>query len=269
MQRILVPTDFSPVADNALSYAIEIAAHFGSELILYHVYHMRRKIDYDWNFPDDEQPFVKKLEQKMNFTKQKFIEKITQKGLSIQTIVEENNIFSLFERKVMKHDINLIIIGSNGASGLKKVIFGSVAATALEMSKVPVLVVPPKHAFAPVEQIVLATDLNEVSTSILSPLQKLAFKFGAKVTILNVNTGSNKDTHQRNIYLKDIETTYHEVPMSKSINESINEFIEKNKRDLLCMIRRERGFFESIFKGSITKSQVYSNRIPLLVLPEK
>jgi len=269
MQRILVPTDFSPVADNALSYAIEIGANFKSELLLYHVYHMHNKIDYDLNFPDDEQPFVKKLERNMNFTKGKFMEKIKQKELTIQTRVEEGNVLSLFGRKVMKHDINLIIMGSKGASGLAKVIFGSFAADALEMSKVPVLVVPSKHDFAPVEQIVLATDLNEVSTSILSPLQKLAFKFDAKVTILHVNTGSNKNPHQRNIYLKDIETAYHEVPMSKSINESINEFIEKNKCDLLCMIRREKGFFEGLFKGSITKSQVYSNRIPLLVLPEK
>lgn len=57
--------------------------------------------------------------------------------------------------------------------------------------------------------------------------------------------------------------------MSKSINESINEFIRDHKSDLLCMIRREKGFFESIFKKSITKTQVYNTRIPLLVLPAK
>ncbi|HMQ48425.1 MAG TPA: universal stress protein [Saprospiraceae bacterium] len=61
MQKILVPTDFSPVADNALNYAIEIAAKFESELLLYHVYTFHRKVDFNWDFPEDEQPYVKKI----------------------------------------------------------------------------------------------------------------------------------------------------------------------------------------------------------------
>ncbi len=69
MHKILIPTDFSPVADNALSYAIGIAAKFKSELLLYNVYSMNKRIDYDWDFPENEQPFVKNIERKMNFTK--------------------------------------------------------------------------------------------------------------------------------------------------------------------------------------------------------
>jgi nucleotide-binding universal stress UspA family protein len=60
MQRILIPTDFSPIADNALNYAIEIATKFKSKLYLHHVYSMR-KADYDVNFSDEEQPFIKNL----------------------------------------------------------------------------------------------------------------------------------------------------------------------------------------------------------------
>jgi Ethanolamine utilization protein EutJ (predicted chaperonin) len=56
--------------------------------------------------------------------------------------------------------------------------------------------------------------------------------------------------------------------MSKSINDSINEFIDKNKIDLICMVRREKSFFESLFKKSISKLQVYNSKIPLFVLPE-
>lgn len=268
MQKILIPTDFSPVADNALDYAIEIAAPFKSELYLYHVFTIH-KVDYNWDFPEDEQPYKRKLEKKMELTKLKFLDKITRKGLSIETIVEEGNISSIFKRKVAKHEINLIIMGSKGASGLEKVIFGSVAAAALQKTTVPVLVVPPEHPFLPLEQIVLATDLHDVPPNVLSPLQKLASKFGAKVIILHVNTGSGKDQiAEMDLTLEDVETTYQEVPLSDSINESINEFIENNKCDLLCMIRREKVLLESIFQRSITKNQVYNSKTPLLVLPE-
>jgi nucleotide-binding universal stress UspA family protein len=271
MKKILIPTDFSSVADNALDYAIEIATEFESELFLYHVYTFNKKKDYDWDFPDNEQPYIKKLEKKMDFTKRKFMEKITQRGLSIQTVVEEDDTYALFNIKVKKHDIDLIVMGSKGASGLDKVVFGSVAAAALEMAKVPVLVVPPKHSFLPFSRVVLATDGNEVATGVLASLQKLASTFDAKVTIIKVSKeAGNKDTpHKIDAHLEGVETTYQEVPMSNSINESINEFVRNNKCDLLCMIRREKGFFASLFQTSITTNQVYDSEIPILVLPEK
>jgi nucleotide-binding universal stress UspA family protein len=269
MRNILIPTDFSSIANNAMEYAIEIAAKFDSELLLYHVYFFHKKFDYDSNYSPDNQPFVRNLEQKMHLTRLKFKKAIIQKGLSVKTMVEEGNIASLFTRKVIKHDINLIVMGSKGASGIEKTIFGSVAATALEMAKVPVLVIPPAYTFRPIKRIVLASDMEEVSPGILSPLQKLAKKFDSKVTILNVISDPRKSTPQKNEFnLRGVETTYREIPISKSINESINSFIKQNNFDLLCMVRREKGFFEGLFKRSVTKAQVYNSEIPLLVIPE-
>lgn len=162
-------------------------------------------------------------------------------------------------------------MGTKGATGLEKAVFGSVAAAALEMAKVPVLVIPPDRSFLPLEHIVLAIDHKVTTGAVLAPLQKLASKFGAKITLLNVNTSQNKYADREFYFsaLEGVETTYQEVPMSTSINESINEFIAKEGCDLLCMVRREKGFFESIFKKSVTKEQVFNSWIPLLVLPEK
>ena len=95
MKKILAPTGFSPFADNALKYAIEIAAKFKSELYLYHVYAFDR-FNYDLNFPEDEQLFTEKVNRKMNKTRQKFRAKIMKKGLSIQTFVEQEDFFSFW-----------------------------------------------------------------------------------------------------------------------------------------------------------------------------
>lgn len=269
MQRILVPTDFSPIADNALNYAIEIAAEIHSEILLFHCYSFHRKIDRDWNFPDDKQPYVRSIERKMNFTRGKFSEKLKEKGVEITTGIEEENVTSLFTWMVEKYDISLIIMGSKGVSGLEKIIFGSVAATALENAKVPVLVVPPNYPFLPIKQIVLATDLNQTSPDLLEPLRNLAFSFTAKVTFLNVDTNAKVESPKKNdLDLVDVETDFVEVPLSVSVNQSINAFINQNKCDLLCMIRRKRGYFERIFKISISKTQVYDSAVPLLVFPE-
>ena len=150
-----------------------------------------------------------------------------------------------------------------------KGVFGSVAMTALERTKAPVLVIPPSYSFRPLEHIVLTVDGRKTSSKVLSSLQNLALMFGAKVTAININTGSEKYAYKRtDIHFDGVETAYREVPMSKSINDSINSFIGKDGCDLLCMIRREKGFIESIFNKSITKAQVFNSHVPLLVLPE-
>lgn len=268
MKKILVPTDFSQVAANALEYAIGIAAKMKSELYLYHVYYIH-KVDYNLDFPENEQPIKKQAERKMNLSKLKYEKEISRKGISLHTVVEQDDISSLFKRKTKEHGIDLIVMGSKGASGLKRTILGSTAVVALETSKVPVLVVPPQQVFHSIKHIVLAMDHNEVSKAALFPIQMLATEFKARVTVLSVNTGADKNTHRKmDAYLEGVETTFREVPMSKSINETINEFIEKEGGDLLCMIRREKGFIESLFQRSFTKIQAYNSRCPLLVLPE-
>ncbi|NRB53223.1 MAG: universal stress protein [Saprospiraceae bacterium] len=268
MKKILVPTDFSPVADHAFSYAMEIGAAFNSELLLYHVYHVS-KVDYNRDFPADEQPLKKELERKMELTQLKFQQSITEKGLRVHGKVAREPILALFERKVEEHEIDMIVLGSKGASGLKKVIFGSVAATALNMAKIPIFIIPPESTTIPIKHIVLAVDHDKISKAVLSPLQQLAVKFGAKVTILNVKTETSPTSPPKpKVDLDGVESHYLEVPLSNTINDTISKFVKTNDCDVLCMIRREKGFFERLLQGSNTVNQAYRNQLPLLVLPE-
>lgn len=268
MKKILVPTDFSPVADHALTYALAIADTFRSELLLYHVYHIS-KVDYNRDFPADEQPLKKQLERKMELTQLKFQESIVEKGLTVQTKVAREPILAVFDRKVQEHEIDLLIMGSKGASGLKKVVFGSMAATALNMTKVPILVIPPGSTPLQIRHIVLAVDHQRISQSVLAPLRLLAATFGAKVTILNVRESTTSTALRRiNFPLDGLESTYKEIPVSNNINNTISAFVNNNDCDLLCMIRRDKGFFERLFEGSNTVNQAYRSQKPLLVLPD-
>lgn len=268
MKKILVPTDFSPVADNALKYAIEIAAVFKSKIYLYHFYSFDR-FNYDLGIPKDQQPYKKEVEGRMERTKMKFEEEIKAKGISIETYVKEDSIFSLFTTKVAEYGIDMIVMGSKGTTGMTKFFFGNVASSALQLVKVPVLVVPPHHVFNQLRHIVLALDHMKVAPDVLSPLQKAVTKFGGQVTILNVKENiPNGSDKKPDIGLEGVKTTFREVQLSKSINNTINEFIQKEPCDLLCMVRRKKGFFKKFFTKSITEVQVFCNEIPLLVLPE-
>ena len=270
MKKILVPTDFSPVANNAMAYAIELATAFNSELHLYHAYSFDR-FNYDLSYTDEEQPFIKEVERKMKLAELRFKNEVAQNELSLKTIIRQRNILSLFQSDAKEDGIDLIVMGTKGATGLEKVIFGSVAAAALAMTKVPVLVVPPEQSFQPLQHIVLAVDRKETEEEVTLPLRELALKYGAKITLLNVNKQQD-DNVLRKLNLSGLEglnTIYQEVPFSNSINETINDFITKTDCDLLCMIKREKGFLESIFSKSVAKEQSYNSEVSLLVLPEK
>lgn len=266
MKRILIPTDFSPVADNAMDYALDIAAKFKSNLLIYHVYSLQGELRRNRRHFKNKEPYIEAIEQKMVDFVAKFEDKSSRLGLRIDSKVEENSPYFLFKNKITKNAIDLIVMGTKRATRLEKVIYGSAAATALETAEAPVLVVPPGHSGG-IKRIVLATDLDGVSQGSLIPLKKLAAAYHAKVTILRVNT----ETHTKmdlkdDLPLEGIEREYKEVPLLKSINDSINDFVEKDQSDLVCMIRREKAFFDSIFKKSVTKTHVYNSDVPFLAL---
>jgi len=271
MKRILVPTDFSHVAQNALNYAIEIASKVECELLLYHAYESNKKTGYKWSSSKEGNHQIKNLEEQMSSLEEKYEKILTNRGVLLQTKVEEQPVSSLFERIVEKYDIDLIIMGSKGASGLKKMIFGSVAARALDEAKAPVIVVPPHKHYLPIEQAVLAIDFDHVYLKALAPFKELSSKTGVNISILNINSGKTNEESLQSIkdYLKDMDTTYNQVPVNKNINQSINDTIASNKYELLCMIRRKKGFWESLFQKSFTNAQVEKTPIPLMVLPEK
>jgi len=232
MKRILIPTDFSAIADNALAYAIQVAAAFESKLFLYHIYDIR-KSDYDLDLSNEDQPIRKEAERKMANTQQKFQELIVRKKLSLQTkIYQHKFIATLFGKTVKKDNIDL----------------------------------PPNHTFRKPKHIILTVDDKDIAPQTIAPLQQLATQFGAKVTLLNVN--SRPKNEPKNLDLDRVETTYREIPLSGDINTSIKNFIEQEDCDLLCMIKRKKGVFEEFFSTSITKNQVFTNQVPLLVLPE-
>lgn len=269
MQKILVPTDFSAVADNALEHAIEIAALFQSEILLYHVYNFQRSVHYNSNFPEHEQPFVKDIEAAMEATRLKFMDKIEEKGIKLKTRVKEDTVFALFGSEAEEHNIDFIVMGSKGASGVSKVIFGSFAATAMDIADVPVLVVPPDHKALSITKMLWASDQEDVSSQTIEPFRLFASKTQSKVTVLSVTKSQTGNKPTSNLRLEGVDTSYEQIPASGSVNDTINHYVDSRPFDLIAMVRRDRGFFESLFKKSITKEQVFNSKIPLLILPEK
>jgi nucleotide-binding universal stress UspA family protein len=271
MNSILVPTDFSSVADNAMNYAISMADYYQLDIILYHVVQMSspdvtEQIHLDF-IPEVTENAKHKLNEKVKLLKTQFPQ------ISFHTKVE----YGLFLESLKKtcEDLGPIcmVMGISGnGDGMDKII-GSNALNVMTELKFP-LIIAPKHAtFKPIENICFACDLKNVlsSTPILA-LKAFSKLFNANMHILNIdynNKNFTPDTQNDLIILNDmldhIKHEFHFI-VDENVQHAIDIFVNNHPIDMLIMLPKKHSFFASLFHKSQSKEMAYHSHIPLLAL---
>jgi nucleotide-binding universal stress UspA family protein len=268
MKNILVPTDFSENARNALAYAIEIANQFGGNIHLLHTYSVPSRAG---RFISVEQYILDDIRPEMENWKQWVRERL-KNGDAVSSSILRDNVVHAVSRLAEKEEIDLIVMGTQGASGLKEVFIGSTTAAVMQEAGIPLLAIPCNREYRPIKTIVLAMDDQEISSrQVLAPLTSLASGVNARVLVYHL-----ADTEEPvgidpsvGVFLSGIEHTLHYEMNGKDLKEGITSFVRDNNADLLCLIRRPQGFFERFFRSSITRMSVFSCQEPLLILIEK
>ena len=271
MNTILVPTDFSNVAHNALNYAISMAEHYQLDLILYHVVQMTS--------PDvTEQIHLDFIPEVTQRAKQKLIEKVTKlqtehPKISFHTKVE----YGLFleSLKTTCEDLGPVcmVMGISGdGDGMDKII-GSNALNVMTELKFPLIIVPKHATFKPIENICFACDLkNVLSSTPIVALKAFSKLFNANMHILNIdynNKNYTPDTQNDLIILNDmldnIKHEFHFI-VDDNVQHAIDIFVNDHDADMLIMLPKKHSFFASLFHKSQSKEMAYHSHIPLLAL---
>jgi nucleotide-binding universal stress UspA family protein len=149
LHRILVPTDFSKHSENALSYAAAFAEKFGAELHLLHVVQdLALFIPEAVTAAPPIAPPVEQLTAAVREALDRVIMQHQLKRFGVQSEVREGNPFYEIIRYAKEKDIDLIIMGTHGHTGLIHVLLGSVAEKIVRKAPCPVLTVRhPEHEF--------------------------------------------------------------------------------------------------------------------------
>ncbi|MCB9282867.1 MAG: universal stress protein [Lewinellaceae bacterium] len=267
MKNLLVPTDFSPNARHALEYAIAIANRMGCHIHLLHTYKLPSKagmfISVDQYVMEDIRPDMHKWEEEVR-------EKLDGSASISSSILRDSPVHGILQT-AEEESIDLIVMGTQGASGLKEVFLGSTTGSVLQQARVPLLAIPGGAQLRPVKTIVLAVDdLDIPSPQVLEPLVRFAKSFGARIMVYHlekeVDAGIDPSV---DLFLGGVEHSFHYEMQQKELNDCINDFVNDQQADLLCMIRRPKGFFERLFRGSVTQKKVFNSPVPLLVLLEE
>ena len=195
MKRILVPIDFSKEAENAAKIAASIARKTDSEIFLVHMLELPvTTIDpAEMNSISSEPQII----YFMKLAHEKF-EKFKQlpffKGLQVVETIQFQHAFSGIINESEKNKIDLIVMGSQGASGLQEMFIGSNTEKVVRRSKVPVLVIKEGVDKFEVNDMIFASDFNKESKSTFHRVVEFANLFDAKIHLLYINTIHNFNT---------------------------------------------------------------------------
>lgn len=282
MQKILVPVDYSDDAANAALYALEIAAKSKSEIVLLHSYHVPVVAT---EAPAQTYEILietvqKDEEEKMN----KFYEKLVKSGngrfdnIDISTKVQLGFAIESICEVAENENVGLIVMGTRGASGIKKALIGSNTSDVIKKGKVPVLAVPEGASFKGLDRIVFACDYHLTENeNRLFVLTELALLFNSEVLIFNVVDDREKlpsfDHALQGLKIENVlrgaEHSYHFADKdNRDISEIIDDFVVSQKADMLVTIPKRLDFISSLFHKSLTKEMACHSKVPLLALPE-
>ncbi|MDF3027236.1 MAG: UspA protein [Fluviicola sp.] len=274
MKKILVPTDFSILSDNALDYAVQLAKKTGAELLLFHVYFVPASMYDPLLIIPSEQELEKETKSSLEKLKEKILKTNPDAKISYHTVAG-----AAYEEIICyaeKEKVDFIVIGNQGAGYLEERVLGSTASLLIRESKIPVMVIRKEVKFKEPKNFVLAVDFVETDNkTVLKPLKQLARLFKSHVQALNIYTeskviptfGEIAEGFRLIHSLKFIHHTFF-YRENKDVVAGINDFVAKHDIDMVVMITREHSAISRLFREPHTKAMAFRTKVPLLTLHE-
>ena len=276
MKRILLPTDFSDNARNAMNYAIQL---FEDERCTFYLVNTYTPVVYSYDFQMNTGGFLGEVMDTIRNNSDTKLEEFKQKFLnvkhSVETISSFNTLTDEIKDLITAHDIDLVIMGTKGATGAKEVLFGSNTIHVIKKATCPVLAIPEGYFFEKPTDILFPTDYKiDYNESQLSTIKTIANIFKSRIHVLHVSYARelNEIEAANKIKLKkllvEFKDIYHSV-RDQEITESINEFQKETYVQLLMMINNKHSFFENLFFKPVINQIGFHLNVPFLVIPSK
>jgi len=277
MQKILVPTDFSNNALKAITYASEIAKKSGSVIYLLHV--IEPTINMVKMQADSSREEVVKERSELLILSQKTLNDIFPDVRVIKHLSGGTPIASILNY-AEKEKMDLIVMGTTGASRLKEFFMGSVAAGVIGKTKIPVLTVPVSYEMEEPDAILFATNQFEKNKNILDKVVAISKLFSAAIHVVifkNIDDDEVVDyiynEEQLNDYMQFLKETFPgvvfkgEVLEGKDFEITIDRYSNRNEVDVIAMVTYPKSFLEKVLRKSVTKKMAFHSTIPILAVP--
>jgi nucleotide-binding universal stress UspA family protein len=274
MKTILIPTDFSDHAANAVNYAAALASHINARLILVHAIALE-VIEVPGN------PFVRHPDSRLEIYYNDILEHqakqlhIHYPKLKIESRCVHGTIHTVLNELIREHQADLVVMGTRGANSFLKKLIGTNTVSVIKEALCPVLVIPANSRYHQIKNIAYASDFETKQYPFLKQLVQFTEPLNAAVYIFNVKSdeqldlvGDNQILHEINRHFPGNNFSFAQL-QDGDVVDGINHFVIENQIDLLAVCVHKPDILEKIFHTSVSQELAFESAIPLLALPEK
>ncbi len=258
MKKILVPTDFSENAANAIEYAAQIGMALTYKLLLLHV--------------ADPGTDVQEREQKLRIICRALNDSFPDLECNYRMVTGEDVPREIVAASKL-FNAEMIVMGTKGVTNFERMLFGSNTAAVIEKASCTVLSVPGKKNFIKPKTILFATNFEHEDVRAALQIVRLAKPFNANVVIAHVLTDSeNEDVEKAKIQvftrevsvLSDYPRISFRLSNENTVAMGLDMMIERTGADVIAMRTHKRSLFEKLINPSMTQKYAEESNIPLL-----
>lgn len=260
MKNILVPVGSSKNALSHLQYAVDFAEVFDANLFIVQVYNVYTKagtmIKVDKIIERVSKDFLNDL-----------VSKIDKKNVSITVKVFKGKLIDTLELACKTASIDLILVEPRTNSIKDEVFLGKTSGRIIKQTEIPALIVPEGYKFRPINSVLLALKSAMIKKEkSLNSLVHIKNKFNADVNLLLVKTPyynqGDFDVEEK------LTTIINKTTKTENATtfQGVLRHFESHKPDMLCVVRRKRGFFTKKWEKNVILKKDFSSDIPVLVL---
>lgn len=263
--KILFPTDFSANAKLACDFAFDLAKKTNGTVFVLNAY------DLPYSDRSVSTSLLEIMRDNAESNMAKLSKELESYDAPFETFVVPGNPIRQIKEFTKNKKMDMIVMGTQGASGLEEVLIGSNATSVMHGASCPVLIIPPKAELKPIKKITFASDLNlEGAETELAFLKKIAQHNNSFVDVVHVQKEKGVKSGTRELIEKHLKGLPFEftILQSNNVEEAIIQEADKEHADLIAAIAKNYKFFEGLFHKSITSKLAYHTHIPLLILHE-
>lgn len=272
-RQILFPTDFSATSQHAFEYALDMAAHIGARVLMFHSY---------FEAPTSKgvapPAFLDKLRSEKEDNAMRGFRRYESEAqartggeVELVPLIESGRTVEQILAVSRQEQVDMIVMGTKGAASVSEKIFGSLTTRVIEGADCPVLAVPEGVSFQPIQHILYASNFEDHDFAILDQLLEYADLFGAKLSCAHIYAGEDywsrldRGFFERLYQLERERDQLHFFTFNyRDVAAGLNRFIASNKVDLLAMMTHKRDPLRQVLGESVTRDMTLMAEVPLL-----
>jgi nucleotide-binding universal stress UspA family protein len=272
--KIVLLTDFSPLSRVAIRFALRMAGPLHAEFTLLNVVRLEGPSKANLKLKHIEKLLLQAAEEEGK----KMIDELKAEVKGDYTLrfkaVQGHTVARAVTNYTAKNPTNMVVMGSRGASALKKARMGGTTVSVLDDCEVPVLAIPELAQYKSLQNMVYASDLKNVQKE-LEILTEFAAIYGSTIHMIHVVPVVDKKTEIARKAVEELLAKHKytkvdfRILIDENIPAAIDQFIKETNAELLTTFTHHLNLFEKLFALSVTRTLAYQGNIPLLALKRK